>query len=203
MSIAMNILPRVVDANTHVPWWHLHGPTNAAEWMYVISLIVTMVTLLTLIIFPRQSWANFWLASLIVPLLLSILYTFVLFIGFFQEVEFPPGTVIARYSNPLEFFSLPGLRLLFAKDLLLLAGFLDLLIMPLLVASWMTRKAAQVRMPYVYLVICVLLTFGAPGTGFVFFALFVGLSRGGWAQIARFDSQPPFNTAPVYAQPGD
>lgn len=203
MTIAMSLLPRVVDANTHVPWWHLHGPTNAAEWLYVISLIVTMVSLLTLIIFPRQSWANFWLCGLIVPLLLSILYTFVLFIGFFQQVEYPPGTVIAPYSNPLEFFSLPGLRLLFAKDLLLLAGFLDLLIMPLLVASWMTRKAAQVRMPYVYLVICVLLTFGAPGTGFVFFALFVGLSRGGWPQIARFDSQPPFNTAPVYAQPGD
>jgi hypothetical protein len=203
MNIAMNLLPVVVDSEKHLPWWHLHGPTNIAEWMYVISLIVTMVSLLTLIIFPRQSWANFWLCGLIVPLLLSILYTFVLFIGFFQPVYYPPGNYLYLYSNPLEFFSLPGLRLLFAKDLLLLAGFLDLLIMPLLVASWMTRKAAQVRMPYVYLVICVLLTFGAPGTGFVFFALFVGLSRGGWKQIARFDSQPPFNTAPVYAQPGD
>src|SRR5689334_4700695 len=97
---AMGILPEVVNANTHVPWWHLHGPTNAAEWLYVISLIVTMVSLLTLIIFPRQSWANFWLCGLIVPLLLSILYTFVLFIGFFQPVYFPPETYLYAYSNP-------------------------------------------------------------------------------------------------------
>jgi hypothetical protein len=192
-----------VDPYTHTPYWHLHYPVGPEGWMYVISLIVTMVALLTLIVFPRQSWANFWFAGLIVPLLLSILYTFVLFIGFFQDVRDPSTGRVFSASDPLEFFSLPGLRFLFEKDLLLLAGFLDLLIMPLIVAAWMTRKAAQVRMPYIYLVVCVVTTFGAPGTGFVLFALFVGLSRGGWSQIARFDSQPPFNTAPVFAQPGD
>ena len=45
-------------------------------------------------------------------LLLSILYTFALFIGFFQ----------APVSVPTQFFYLTGLRTLFLKDLLLLAG---------------------------------------------------------------------------------
>lgn len=188
---------------SHVPYLHLHAPHGVAEWLYLISFIVTAVAYLTLIIFPRQSWANFWFAGLIVPLLLSILYTFVLFIGFFQPVEDPPGTVIAPFSTPLEFFSLPGLRFLFQKNLLLLAGFLDLLIMPLLVAAWMARKAAQIRMPYVYLLISIVVTFGAPGTGFVLYALFVGLGGGRWSQIARFDGQPPVNASPVFARPGD
>lgn len=194
-----------VEQLVHEPYWHLHAPEGPAGWMYFLSFILTVVAYLTLIIFPRQSWANFWFAGLIVPLLLSILYTFVLFIGFFQPVTNPPGsaTVIAPFSSPLEFFSLPGLRFLFAKDLLLLAGFLDLLIMPLLLAAWMARKAAQIRMPYIYLLVCLVVTFGAPGTGFVLFALFVGLRGGGWAQIARFDGQPPVNTSPVFARPGD
>src|SRR5688572_21371192 len=153
---------------SHIPYWHLHYPHSIAEWMYLISFILTAVAYLTLIIFPRQSWANFWFAGLYVPLVLSILYTLVLFIGFFQPVTNPPGTgpVIAPFSSPLEFFSLPGLRFLFEKDLLLLAGFLDLLIMPLLLAAWMARKAAQIRMPYIYLLVCLIVTFGAPGTGF-------------------------------------
>ena len=194
-----------VDQLTHQPYWHLHYPEGAAGWLYLISFIVTAVAYLTLIIFPRQSWANFWFAGLYVPLILSILYTFVLFIGFFQEVRNPPGTgpVIAYFSSPLEFFSLPGLRFLFTKDLLLLAGFLDLLIMPLLLAAWMARKAAQIRMPYIYLLVCIVVTFGAPGTGFVLYALFVGLGGSRWSQIARFDGQPPVNTSPVFARPGD
>jgi len=176
----------------HVPYWHLHAPNGAAGWMYLIAFIATAVAYLTLIVFPRQSWANFWFAGLILPLLLSILYTFVLFIGFF----------VPNISSPFEFFSLPGLRFLFAKNLLLLAGFLDLLIMPLLLAAWMARKAAQVRMPYIYLLICLVVTFGAPGTGFVLYALFAGLG-GKWSQIARFDGQPPVNTSPVFARSGD
>lgn len=203
MNFAMGIFPVVTEAARHSPYWHWHYPNSTEAWFYLISFIVTGVAYLTLIIFPRQSWANFWFAGLIVPLLLSILYTFVLFIGFFQDVKDPATGDVFSASSPLEFFSLPGLRFLFEKDLLLLAGFLDLLLMPLIVAAWMARKAAQVRMPYVYLLICLVVTFGAPATGFVLFALFVGLSRGGWSQIARFDSQPPFNTAPVFAQPGD
>jgi Domain of unknown function (DUF4281) len=186
---------------SHAPYWHLHYPHSPSEWMYLISFAVTGVAYLTLIIFPRQSWANFWFAGLIVPLLLSVLYTFALFIGFFQPVTDPVTKTVFPFSSPLEFLSLPGLRFLFEKNLLLLAGFLDLLIMPLLVAAWMARKAAQIRMPYVYLLICLVVTFGAPSTGFVLFALFVGLG-GGWSQIARFDGQPPINTSPVFARPG-
>jgi hypothetical protein len=186
----------------NTPFWSIPSPTNAAEWLYLFSFVLTVVAYLTLIIFPRQSWANFWFAGLIVPLGLSVLYTFVLFIGFFQPVAGAEGHVVARFSNPFDFFSLPGLRNLFRKDLLLLAGFLDLLIMPLLVAAWMARKAAQVRMPYLYLLICVVVTFGAPGTGFVLFALFAGMG-GRWSQMARFDGQPPYNAAPVFARPGN
>src|SRR6202008_1360227 len=102
-------------------------------------------------------------------------------------------------SSPKDFLSLEGLRRLFLKDGLLLSGFLDLLLVPLALAAWMTRKAAQVRMPYIFLLPCILLTFGFPGTGVVVFVILAGLG-GRLAQIARFEGQPPTNTMPVFAR---
>ncbi len=160
--------------------------------IYTVSFIITVVAYLVLIIFPRQSWANFWFSGVVVPVLLGVIYTFVLFIYFFQ----PP------VSNPFDFFSLVGLRHLFLKDGLLLACFLDLLLAPLIAAAWMTRKAAQIRMPYVFLLPCIVLTLGVPGTGVVVFFMLAAI-RGRLSEIPRFDGQPPTNTAPVFARPVD
>jgi ABA4-like protein len=166
--------------------------------LYTASFILTVIAYLVLIVFPRQSWANFWFSGVVVPVLLGLLYTFVLFIYAFQT--YPNNVPPLDVSNPFDFLSVNGLRRLFLKDGLLLAGFLDLLIMPLLVAAWMTRKAAQIRMPYIFLLPCLVLTFGVPGTGVVVFFLLAS-TRGRLSEMARFEGQPPTNTAPVFARP--
>ncbi len=172
-------------------FWIKSGEFNSLpDYIYVGSFALAGIAWLTLIIFPRQSWANFWFAGVWVPVILGLVYTFVLFYYFFL----PPRSI------PFHFFTLDGLGCLFRKDGLLLAGFFDLLLLPLIVGAWMARKAAQIRMPYIYLLLCYVLTFGFPGTGFVVFALFV-TTGGRWSQLARFDSQPPTGTDPVFARP--
>lgn len=193
--------------------------------LYTISFVLTVVGFLVLIIFPRQSWANFWFSGIIVPALLGALYSVVLLVGFFapdanrfQTISCAKAQTIAKgdptfkcdeslgspggVSNPRDFLSLYGLRNLFLKDLLLHAGFLDIVLLSLIAAAWMTRKAAQIRMPYIYLLPCLILTLGVPGTGVVVFTILSGLG-GRLPQMARFEGQPPTNTMPVFARPID
>ena len=203
-------------------WMISNTWANVPARLYTISFIVTVVGYMVLIIFPRQSWANFWVSGVILPALLGAVYTVVLLISFFgsdpkhtQQIRCDElQQAVARggayqcedstqnVSSPKDFLSLEGLRRLFLKDGLLLSGFLDLLLVPLALAAWMTRKAAQVRMPYIFLLPCILLTFGFPGTGVVVFVILAGLG-GRLAQIARFEGQPPTNTMPVFARPLD
>ena len=189
--------------------------------LYTISFILTVVGFLVLIIFPRQSWANFWFSGIIVPALLGALYSVVLLVGFFasdakqfqsipcarvHEItdgsKYPCDTSTLEVANPKDFLSLDGLRHLFLKDSLLLAGFLDIILLSLIAAAWMTRKAAQIRLPYIYLLPCLILTLGVPGTGVVVFTILAAL-KGRLAQMARFEGQPPTNTMPVFARPED
>lgn len=189
--------------------------------LYTISFILVVLGFLVLIIFPRQSWANFWFSGIIVPALLGALYSVVLFLGFFasdaNQLQSIPCAGVqtitdgSKYecdkstlnvSSPKDFLSLDGLRHLFLKDLLLLAGFLDIILLSLIAAAWMARKAAQIRMPYIYLLPCLILTLGVPGTGVVLFVVLSGLG-GRLSQMARFEGQPPTNTMPVFARPVD
>jgi len=158
--------------------------------VYLLVMALAGLGWLALVLFPRRPWANFWFSGLVIPIILGPLYTVVMLVYWFQN---PPGKVSG-------FFSLAGLRELFDNGGLLLAAFIDLLVMSLLVGAWMARKAAQVRMPYVYLLPCLVLTIALPGTGIVLFAVILAI-RGGWSQIARFEGQPPTNTAPVAARP--
>ena len=193
---------------------------NVPARLYTISFIVTVVGYMVLILFPRQSWANFWFSGIILPALLGASYTIVLLISFFgpdlkhtqkircdelqqaiaQGGAYKCDDSSQNVSSPEDFLSLEGLRRLFLKDGLLLAGFLDLLLVPLALAAWMTRKAAQVRMPYIFLLPCLLLTLGFPGTGVVVFVILAAVA-GRLAQMARFEGQPPTNTMPVFARP--
>lgn len=189
--------------------------------LYTISFILVVLGFLVLIIFPRQSWANFWFSGIIVPALLGALYSVVLLVGFFagdakqmQSIQcadvqkitdgskYPCDKSTTEVSSPKDFLSLDGLRHLFLKDLLLLAGFLDIILLSLMAAAWMARKAAQIRMPYIYLLPCLILTLGVPGTGVVLFVILSGLG-GRLSQMARFEGQPPTNTMPVFARPVD
>jgi hypothetical protein len=158
--------------------------------LYIIVLVMAAIGWLALILFPRRPWANFWFSGLGMPLVLGLFYTFVMLVYWSQE---PTGEVSG-------FITLLGLQNLFLNLGLLLAGYIDLVVMPLILGAWMARKATQIRMPYIYLLPCLLLTFVVPGTGFVLFVVIVAIGRG-WSQIAKFEGQPPPNSSPVFARP--
>ena len=196
------IVINLVNATTDLSVALLRSPIDIYQlptYLYTAALVLTSITYLILIVFPRQSWANFWVAGIVVPVVLGALYSIVMAVYFFLPA--PDPELHIGVSNPLDFMSLAGMRRMFLKDGLLLAGFLDLLLVPLVVSAWMARKAAQIRMPYIFLLPSILLTMAAPGTGVVVFVLLASL-RGRLSEIVKFEGQPPINTAPVFARPG-
>jgi hypothetical protein len=155
-------------------------------WFYV-AFVLAGLGWAALIVFPRRPWANFWLAGVFIPTILGVMYTLVLLLWW----NAPPYP-----GDPLGFFSLSGLGKLFLNPGLLLAGWIDLLVMPLVVGAWMARRAALVRVPYVYLLPALLATAAFPGTGFVLFAIVVAIG-GRWHNVAAFEAVPPTDSTPV------
>ncbi len=159
------------------------------EALFYVALALAGAGWASLILFPRRPWANFWFAGIIVPLILGIGYTLVLLLSWNEGPH--PG-------DPKGFFSLGGLYGLFANDGLLLAGWIDLLVMPLIAGAWMARRAAQVKIPYVYLLLALVATLAVPGTGFVIFAVAAAIG-GRLNNMAVFEGVPPVDCPPVAA----
>jgi len=159
-------------------------------YLYFVVMALSAVGWLALIIFPRSRRANFWFSGLIVPLLLCLLYMYCLLTYWFRD---PP-------ANLLQFLTLGGVAKMLSNPGLLLVAWINIIAVDLVVGAWMTRKAAQIGMPYVFLLPCLIVTFVFAGFGFTLFAIVAGIG-GGWSEIARFEGQPPTNTEPVAARP--
>src|SRR5260221_2581941 len=160
------------------------------EVLFYVALAIAGTGWAALIVFPRRPWANFWFAGVIVPLILGIFYTLVMLLSW---NEAPAG-------HPIDFFSHPGLARLFSNSGLRLAAWIDLLVMPLIAGAWMTRRAAQVKIPYVYLFLCLVATVALPGTGVVLFVIAASIG-GRMNSMATFEGVPPVDCAPVAATP--
>ncbi|HYL05367.1 MAG TPA: abscisic acid-deficient protein Aba4 family protein [Thermoanaerobaculia bacterium] len=151
-------------------------PEQLPDVLFYAALAVAGVGWLALILFPRRSWANFWFSGLVVPVLLGVLYTVVMAVFWFEP---PAGRVY-------QFLSLHGLSGMFQNRGLLLAAWIDLLAMPLIAGAWMARRAAQVKMPYVFLFVCLVLTLTVPGIGMALYVLLLAI-RGRLQAIADFE----------------
>ena len=159
-------------------------------YLYFVVMALAVAGWLGLIFLPRRRLTNFWLAGLIVPLALCLLYMYLLLTFWFREPA----------ASFLQFLTLDGVADMFRNKGLLLVAWINLVMMDLIVGAWMARKAAQIRMPYVYLLPCLILTFVFAGFGFTLFSIIAAIG-GGWTEISRFEAQPPTNTSPVAARP--
>jgi hypothetical protein len=159
--------------------------------LYFVVMGIGVAGWLALIVFPRQTWANFWFSGLAAPLSLSFIYMYLLLTYWNQ----PPVAHITQ------FITLQGVYAMFGNNGLLLVGWINIIAMDLVVGAWMTRKAAQIRMPYIYLLPCLIVTFVFAGFGFSLYALMVAIG-GGWKEMAKFEGQPPINSSPAFARPG-
>ena len=158
--------------------------------LYFFVMGLDVIGWLALLLFPRRFFVNFWLSGLIIPLVLYFCYMFLLVTFWFR----PPA---ARFS---QFLTLEGDYAMFANSGLLLVAWLNLITTDLVVGSWMARKAAQIRMPYLYLLPCLIMTGIFCGFGFTMFTIVTAIG-GGWSKIAKFESQPPTNISPVAVRP--
>jgi hypothetical protein len=154
--------------------------------LYYVVMALAGAGWLALIFFPHRPWANFWFSGLIVPLLLCVLYMYLLLTFWFLE---PP----ARFSD---FFSLKGVYSMFGNSGLLLVGWTNLIAMDLVAGAWMTRKAVHARIPHVYIVPCLVMTFVFAGFGFAMFAM-VSAVGGRWRHIAEIESIPSGDSLPL------
>jgi hypothetical protein len=157
--------------------------------LFFVVMGLAIIGWLSLILFPRRPWANFWFAGLVIPFLLCLIYVYLILTFWFRQ----PAAVFS------EFFTLEGVYAMFGNRGLLV-GWTDLVAMDLVVGAWMARKAAQIRMPYVYLLPCLVLTFIFAGFGFMLFAILAAIGAG-WTEIAKFEEQPPINAQPATARP--
>src|SRR5690349_11280315 len=117
--------------------------------LYFVVMGIVAVGWLALIFFPRNTFANFWFSGVIVPIVLYLFYMYLLITFWFR----PP------VANFKEFATLSGVYRMFSNSGLLLVAWLNIIGTDLVLGAWMTRKAAQVRMPYVFLLPCLILTF--------------------------------------------
>jgi len=159
--------------------------------LYFVVMGIGVAGWLALIVFPRQIWANFWFSGLAAPLSLSFIYMYLLLTYWNQ----PPVAHITQ------FITLSGVYAMFGNNGLLLVGWINIIAMDLVVGAWMTRKAEQIRMPYIYLLPCLIVTFVFAGFGFALYTLMVAIG-GGWKEMAKFEGQPPINSSPAFARPG-
>ena len=168
----------------------MSDPFAMLPTVFTIVMAVSATGWLALFFFPRRQWANLWFAGVAVPAVLGIVYMFVMLVFWFQ----PPD------AAPRDFLSLEGAQRLFRNPGLLVAAWTDIALLSIMVGAWMARKAMQVRMPYVYLLPCLILTWTLPGVGVVLF--FVVASFGGrWGYIAQYEGLPPTESAPISAVP--
>lgn len=165
-------------------------PIAMLPTLFTIVLVLSALGWLSLFFFPRRQWANLWFAGVIVPAVLGVIYVFLMAVFWFQ----PPDT------SPSDFLSHEGAKRLLDNEGLMLAAWTDIALLSIIAGAWMARKAMQVRMPYIYLLPSLILTWTVPGVGFIFFCV-VASFGGRWGNLAQYEDLPPTESAPVSAVP--
>lgn len=164
----------------------MSDPFQIPPILFYVVTGIALIGWLALIFWPTRTWSNFWLAGVIVPQLLCLIYIYAFLTFWFLK---PPGELRG-------YLSLAGVYRLFGNSGLLLVGWTNLIAMDLVAGAWMTRKAQQVGMPYVYLLPCLLMTFVFAGFGFTMFVIATSMGAR-WRALEAFEGPRPTASTPV------
>ena len=159
------------------------------HYLFFVVMPLAVIGWLALIVFPRNRWTNFWCSGVVIPLLLYLVYMYLLVVFWYRAP-------VASFS---QFLTLEGVSAMLSNRGLLLVAWINIIATDLVAGAWMARKAAQIRMPYLYLLPCLILTFVFVGFGFTLFLIITAIGRG-WSRIAKFEAQPLTNIEPVAIQ---
>ena len=142
---------------------------NIDDRMFDIAMVLVVIAWLPLIIFPAKRAFNWWLAGVIIPFVICMMFTVLLLTSWDQ----PPNqsflaTVISR------FMSFPGVVKMLTNQGLLDATWLDNLTTGMMTGAWITRRAQRTRLPRFALVICQLLVATASPIGVALYFIIEG-----------------------------
>ena len=116
-----------------------------------------------LIILPNHQLTNFFLQSVIVPLLLAVGYVYLSYKIYLDE----------NILGGFELYSgLDGLYAMFANEALLLIFWLHFLALSLFVGSWIVRDSRKCFMPKIFTIPSLVLTYFTGPVGLVFYWFF-------------------------------
>ena len=122
------------------------------ETIFSVCGMIAMAGWLGLIIAPRLSFSRDWLAPVIAPLLIAVVYVYLMVTS---------ADLIPEDGG---FGSLAGVQSLFTVPQLLLAGWIHYLAFDLFVGAWEVRDAQKRQIPHLLIIPALIATFMAgPG----------------------------------------
>ena len=124
------------------------------ETLFSAATAIALVGWLLLVVVPKLRSAQIT-AGIILPLLLSALYLFLIA----QHFSDAPGG----------FGSLADVSLLFSKQELLLAGWIHYLAFDLFIGAWEIRDSQRQQIPHLVMIPCLLMTFMLGPIGLLFY----------------------------------
>ena len=134
-----------------------------ADTLFTISNPIALIGWLFLIFLPRWKWTTRLVTPVVIPVLLGVLYV-ILIVGNFGNTGGGFGT-------------LEEVKLLFANDYVLVAGWIHYLVFDLFVGSWILRDAQRERIHHLIVVPCLLGTFMFGPFGLILYFLVRGIRR--------------------------
>jgi hypothetical protein len=135
-----------------------------AETIFSAANTLALAGWLMLVAFPRRRWAHWQVAGLAIPGVLALLYVVLLAIH-------APGSEGG-------FSTLAGVRALFARDGVLLAGWVHYLAFDLFIGAWMCRRATAENLAWWQVYPALPLTFLAGPAGLLAFLALRAIPRG-------------------------
>ena len=124
------------------------------ETLFSVASAIAAVGWLLLVLVPKLRPAQIT-AGIIIPLLLSALYLFL---------------IVQNFSGaPGGFGSLADVSLLFSRPALLLAGWVHYLAFDLFIGAWEIRDSQRHQIPHLVMIPCLLMTFMLGPIGLLFY----------------------------------
>jgi hypothetical protein len=115
---------------------------NIDAVLLYIAYFLVAVAWLPLWIAPANRTCNWWIAGVIVPSIISVMFIYLLITGWQQ----PPGqTIIATVGS--RFLTLNGIASMMQQTGLLDATWLDNLTTGMIAGAWITRRAQRTLLP--------------------------------------------------------
>ena len=132
----------------------------SSENIYLLANWGVIPFWILLILFPNHSLTNFFVQSVIVPLILGIGYVYLSYNLYLENNIF----------DGFELYSgLDGLYSMFANEDLLLIFWLHFLSISLFVGSWIARDASKYMVPRILVILSLLLTYFTGPLGLILY----------------------------------